>query len=272
MSADLNTRPDPNREMSPQPGPPPPLPPRCHKLSEHPPPPRTTQTITRTGISSKTGDKGKKKTKKFERQKQQSSFYHNIDCKTDSPDEQPKAGDEDQEAKDDQDESGNDEYEEIDETLLGDPRLGPEGGVDQESRTRDKKAGREASDDKPTMWVLPQQTVPESSRKSEERLLQAQRPDVKGHSSPNKPPEYGTTSGTKTAENISNMSVKELCACLKKCGMGRLAEVCEKNILDGSFLDSTPDKTLTNEPFCLSSFDLLKLKQIKEGWRPNVGR
>lgn len=40
MSAGLNTRPDPNREMSPQPGPPPPLPPRCHKLSEHPPPPR----------------------------------------------------------------------------------------------------------------------------------------------------------------------------------------------------------------------------------------
>lgn len=144
------------------------------------------------GDKLKDGDKGKKKkTKKFERQKQQSSFYHNINCKTDSPDEQPKAGDEDQEAKDDQDESGNDEYEEIDETLLGDPRLAPEGGVDQESRTRDKKAGREASDDKPTMWVLPQQTAPESSRKSEERLLQSQRPDVKGHSSPNKPPEYG---------------------------------------------------------------------------------
>ncbi|KAK3090516.1 hypothetical protein FSP39_012428 [Pinctada imbricata] len=70
-------------------------------------------------------------------------------------------------------------------------------------------------------------------------------------------------------KEFGKMSVEELIECFKECKLPKMAEICASESLDGSFLEYVTHEELSSEPFCLSSFHIKKLEQIKSGWRPS---
>ncbi|KAK3612655.1 hypothetical protein CHS0354_042177 [Potamilus streckersoni] len=66
-----------------------------------------------------------------------------------------------------------------------------------------------------------------------------------------------------------SLSKRELVKYLEKCGLHNLAAVCEKEKLDGYFLEKyVNDEDLMLEPFFLTLFQIKKLRAIINGWRP----
>ena len=72
---------------------------------------------------------------------------------------------------------------------------------------------------------------------------------------------------SKTPE-FEGYSVKETVECFKKCGLDRLAAICEKNTLDGNFMLNVDQDNLKIEPFSLDPLQICKLRMIYKGWRP----
>ncbi|KAL3867925.1 hypothetical protein ACJMK2_040767 [Sinanodonta woodiana] len=68
-------------------------------------------------------------------------------------------------------------------------------------------------------------------------------------------------------------NVAEVSACFKRCGLGKLGDVCSKERLDGEFFKTLTTKDFEAEPFCLSHFEIKKLVTIVvDGWRPREGK
>ncbi|KAL3868992.1 hypothetical protein ACJMK2_041730 [Sinanodonta woodiana] len=66
-----------------------------------------------------------------------------------------------------------------------------------------------------------------------------------------------------------SLSKRELVKYLGKCGLHNLAGVCEKEKLDGHFLEKyINDEDLMLEPFFLTKFQIIKLRAVLNGWRP----
>ncbi|XP_062578575.1 uncharacterized protein LOC134240499 isoform X2 [Saccostrea cucullata] len=68
--------------------------------------------------------------------------------------------------------------------------------------------------------------------------------------------------------NFSNLSVAELVHCFRECRLNELAALCEKEGLDGCFIDKLTNADLSREPFNLTVLHRMKVEQIKQGWRP----
>jgi hypothetical protein len=70
---------------------------------------------------------------------------------------------------------------------------------------------------------------------------------------------------------VSQMSVKELVLCLNQCALPQLAKLCDENTIDGKFLFDIQEHDLGDTPYCLNKIEMLKVKNMKEGWRPKIG-
>ncbi|XP_025082829.1 uncharacterized protein LOC112557285 [Pomacea canaliculata] len=97
---------------------------------------------------------------------------------------------------------------------------------------------------------------------------QNKQPIIPPHPDVSSKPEQGLP---EIKRDMTEMTIRQLCSVLDKCGMTRLAEVCQDQRLDGNYLSSLSDSSLSNDPFSLSLFELDKLRRIKLGWRPNLG-
>lgn len=69
---------------------------------------------------------------------------------------------------------------------------------------------------------------------------------------------------------LKDMTVDELVVCLEYCKIANLARTCKEKGLDGCFLSSLSDEKLKEPPFCLELIDLLKINNMKKGWRPKL--
>ncbi|XP_045195637.2 uncharacterized protein LOC123551055 [Mercenaria mercenaria] len=75
-----------------------------------------------------------------------------------------------------------------------------------------------------------------------------------------------------TEDRFYQYSVLETSQCFRHCGLGKFADECLKNRLDGSFFRNFDLQVLNGDPFHLSPFEVLKVRKIIfEGWRPNIG-
>lgn len=75
---------------------------------------------------------------------------------------------------------------------------------------------------------------------------------------------------TKNQKLFSELTNRELVERLTQCHMAGLAEMCEKNRLDGGFFKNVSDAELKKD-FKLSVIDFLKLKQMRdENWVPST--
>ena len=75
---------------------------------------------------------------------------------------------------------------------------------------------------------------------------------------------------SKTSMGVSQMSVKELVLCLNQCALPQLAKLCDENTIDGKFLFDIQEHDLGDIPYCLNKIEMLKVKNMKEGWRPKI--
>ncbi|XP_062570886.1 uncharacterized protein LOC134232908 [Saccostrea cucullata] len=66
--------------------------------------------------------------------------------------------------------------------------------------------------------------------------------------------------------NFSDLGVTELVACLRKCGLWEMADVCQAEKLDGAFINELSVKEL--QEFKLTPLQMVKLNKVKSGWRP----
>ena len=73
---------------------------------------------------------------------------------------------------------------------------------------------------------------------------------------------------TSKALGFESYSVEETVDCFKKCGLDRLAAICEEHTLDGYFMINADQDTLKNEPLTLNPLQINKLRMIYKGWRP----
>jgi hypothetical protein len=70
--------------------------------------------------------------------------------------------------------------------------------------------------------------------------------------------------------DVSQMSVKELVLCLNQCALPQLAKLCDENTIDGEFLFDLQEQQLRDKPYSLNNIEMLKVKKMKEGWRPKI--
>ena len=63
-------------------------------------------------------------------------------------------------------------------------------------------------------------------------------------------------------------TVEEVVECFKECALPQLANVCREEQLDGEYFKDLGDEDLAQEPFCLKSFHISKVRKIIAGWRP----
>ena len=63
-------------------------------------------------------------------------------------------------------------------------------------------------------------------------------------------------------------TVEEVVECFNECAMPQLANVCREEHLDGEYFKDLGDEDLAQEPFCLKSFHISKVRKIIAGWRP----
>ena len=63
-------------------------------------------------------------------------------------------------------------------------------------------------------------------------------------------------------------TVEEVVECFNECAMPQLANVCREEQLDGEYFKDLGDEDLAQEPFCLKSFHISKVRKIIAGWRP----
>ena len=73
-----------------------------------------------------------------------------------------------------------------------------------------------------------------------------------------------------TSMDVSQMSVKELVLCLNQCALPQLAKLCDENTIDGEFLFDLQEQELRDKPYSLNNIEMLKVKKMKEGWRPKI--
>ena len=73
-----------------------------------------------------------------------------------------------------------------------------------------------------------------------------------------------------TSMGVSQMSVKELVLCLNQCALPQLAKLCDENTIDGEFLFDLQEHDLRDKPYSLNKIEMLKVKKMKEGWRPKI--
>ena len=69
---------------------------------------------------------------------------------------------------------------------------------------------------------------------------------------------------------VSQMSVKELVLCLNQCALPQLAKLCDENTIEGEFLFDLQEQELRDKPYSLNKIEMLKVKKMKEGWRPKI--
>jgi len=67
---------------------------------------------------------------------------------------------------------------------------------------------------------------------------------------------------------FETLTVSQLYDRLVKCNMRKLAEVCEEESLDGSFIMNIDITTFKQDPFSLTDFELKKLERVKQNWVP----
>ena len=68
--------------------------------------------------------------------------------------------------------------------------------------------------------------------------------------------------------NFFLYTVEEVAECFNECAMPQLANVCREENLDGEYFKDLGDEDLAQEPFCLKSFHISKVRKIIAGWRP----
>ena len=68
--------------------------------------------------------------------------------------------------------------------------------------------------------------------------------------------------------NFFIYTVEEVVECFNECAMPQLANVCREEHLDGEYFKDLGDGDLAQEPFCLKSFHISKVRKIIAGWRP----
>ena len=73
-----------------------------------------------------------------------------------------------------------------------------------------------------------------------------------------------------TSMGVSQMSVKELVFCLNQCALPQLAKLCVENTIDGKFLFDLQEHDLRDKPYSLNNIEVVKVKKMKEGWRPKI--
>lgn len=73
-----------------------------------------------------------------------------------------------------------------------------------------------------------------------------------------------------TDKLFHELSVVELVACLEKCGLKEMAEVCQTEKLDGSFISQLSPEEL--QELNLSPIQVMKLNKVKSGWRPKTSQ
>ena len=73
-----------------------------------------------------------------------------------------------------------------------------------------------------------------------------------------------------TSMDVSQMSVKELVLCLNQCALPQLAKLCDENTIDGEFLFDLQEHDLRDKPYSLNKIEMIKVKKMKEGWRPKI--
>ncbi|XP_052687128.1 uncharacterized protein LOC128166171 isoform X1 [Crassostrea angulata] len=64
------------------------------------------------------------------------------------------------------------------------------------------------------------------------------------------------------------LSVADTVRCFRECRLTELADLCEKEGLDGCFIDKLTPDDLSKDPFNLTVLHRMKVEQIKHGWRP----
>lgn len=68
-----------------------------------------------------------------------------------------------------------------------------------------------------------------------------------------------------------NFTVKQVAECFKQCAVPRLANICQRQMLDGNFFKDFDFDQFTQEPFKLDTFTIKKVKKIViDGWRPSI--
>lgn len=69
---------------------------------------------------------------------------------------------------------------------------------------------------------------------------------------------------------FNQLSVVELVDCLRKCGLAEMADVCQSEKLDGSFISQLSPEEL--QELNLSPIQIMKLSKVKSGWRPKTSQ
>lgn len=69
---------------------------------------------------------------------------------------------------------------------------------------------------------------------------------------------------------FNQLSVVELVDCLRKCGLAEMANVCQSEKLDGSFISQLSPEEL--QELNLSPIQIMKLSKVKSGWRPKTSQ
>ena len=73
-----------------------------------------------------------------------------------------------------------------------------------------------------------------------------------------------------TSMDVSQMSLKELVLCLNQCALPQLAKLCDENTIEGEFLFDLQEQEIRDKPYSLNKIEMLKVKKMKEGWRPKI--
>ncbi|KAK3592104.1 hypothetical protein CHS0354_019369 [Potamilus streckersoni] len=77
-------------------------------------------------------------------------------------------------------------------------------------------------------------------------------------------------------KSFYSFSVLQIVHCFRSCKLDTLANICETEKLDGSFFQSETEENisqlLSEEPFNLNAFEILKVKKIMDGWRPKLDK
>lgn len=72
-------------------------------------------------------------------------------------------------------------------------------------------------------------------------------------------------------EDLSTLTVSGLAECLRLFELPNVAHRFKQHQIDGQFFNIMSDQMFKDDNFGFSEFEILKLKKLRDGWRPKLG-
>lgn len=71
-------------------------------------------------------------------------------------------------------------------------------------------------------------------------------------------------------DDLSSLSVPGLCDCLHLFELPNVGNKFKQNLIDGKFFAIMTEQMFKDKAFNFSEYELLKIRQLRDGWRPKL--